>query len=207
MGLRHTKKRILRVLPALMVALALFGCERTPPGPPPPPPQNQVRVLEITGEVTLDGAPLEIDYKGQGGGVVRAPAGAQVALKVGPDTVWRIIGPAEVRLDATPTRRHAELVAGRLGAAFRPGVTDVTMRIGAGIRGTVLYAEQTTAVPDYACVCEGKVELRHDHGGFARVNSQGHDQPLRVMPQGFLPQPVRGHGDAEVRLLKALLAR
>ena len=52
-----------------------------------------------------------------------------------------------------------------------------------------------------------KVELRHDHGGFARVNSQGHDQPLRVMPQGFMPQPIRGHGDADVRQLKALLAR
>lgn len=133
-----------------------------------------------------------------------------VTVKIGPDTVWGVAGPAEVRLEATPKRRDVSLIAGRITSAFRQGVSDVTLRVGsavAGVRGTVMYAEQTSATPDYLCVCEGKVEIRHDAGGFARVHSQHHDQPLRVMPQGFMPQPMIGHDDKGVREIKSMLAR
>lgn len=209
MGLQCAKSGWLGMSAALVIVGAA-GCDRTPPGPPPPPPADRLRVLDLVGEATLDGTRLTAEFVGTGGGLLRAAEGARLDLKVGDDTVWQILGPAEVRMEATPRRRHAELVAGRLGAAFRSGVTDVTMRVGAavaGIRGTVMYAQRTSDVPDYTCVCEGRVEFRHDHGGFARVNSRGHDQPLRVMPQGFMPQPILGHGDADVAKLKALLAR
>lgn len=186
-----------------------MGCERKP-AEPPAPPNDLVRVLALTGTVTLDGRALTADYEGRGGGLLKAEDGAMVTVKIGPDTVWGVIGPAEVRLEATPKRRGVSLIAGRIKSAFGQAVSDVTLRVGAAVaggRGIVMYAEQTSATPDYICVCEGKAEIRHDAGGFARVHAQHHDQPLRVMPKGYMPQPMIGHRDKDVDEIKSMLAR
>jgi len=81
-----------------------------------------------------------------------------------------------------------------------------------GIRGTGCYVESRPE-RTYACVCYGRADLASAPTGrlLETVTTTRHDQPRFIYPPGaptpITPAPVIDHGDAELRLLEALVYR
>lgn len=81
-----------------------------------------------------------------------------------------------------------------------------------GIRGTGCYVDSRPE-RTYACVCYGRADLTSAPTGrlLETVTTTRHDQPRFIYPPGaptlISPAPVIDHGDAELRVLEAVVGR
>lgn len=170
-------------------------------------------VVALSGKATIrHGQELRIGSDVAWGSEVLVDAGAQLTI-LGPDFSTKVWGPAAFVVERSSERRNMlSLLFGRLIAAFAPGSDAAvsTRSAVAGVRGTVVYAEDTVEAPDYHCLCEGEVEYRHRHSGKRQIHrSRNHDVMFRAGSDGFDDDPVkmRNHGDADVADVKRVLAK
>lgn len=122
-------------------------------------------------------------------------------------TAW---GPTEVSIVQTGPRKTTwlDVLYGRVIAAFAQGreAAIATPTSVAGVRGTVVYVENTEKLPDYQCTCEGTVNHQHRLKPMARlVTATHHDAPVQASKLGFQASEMHNHTDDDVAATKALL--
>lgn len=158
---------------------------------------------------TRDGFTLRPDVYMEWGNSIVVGAGSEIEV-VAPDFAIKAWGPTEFELKKTEKETNwVDLVYGRLISAFAKGSKSAlsTRSNVAGIRGTVVYVEDTADQVDYTCVCEGDVVHKHKRLPDKRLvtKTTHHDEPFRAVHDGYVDAPMANHNDDDVAAVKALL--
>lgn len=177
--------------------------------------QGRGNVVELRGEVLVNGNRLAPDGVVQTGDRVQTGAGSVVGFTIGRDAF--LLRPetelALTRGNSLFVADGARLLTGALLSVFgrsnRPRVVS-TPTLTAGIRGTGFYAESR---PDstYFCTCFGVIDITAAGGQTETVNSQRH-QARRVLAApgstgAILPAPFENHDDIELDWLARLVGQ
>lgn len=177
--------------------------------------QGRGNVVELRGEVLVNGTRLAPDGVVQTGDRVQTAPGSVVGFTIGRDafllrpgtdlTVSR--GPSLFAVDG------ARVVTGALLAVFGRSArvrTISTFTVSAGIRGTGCYVENR---PDatYFCTCFGVIDLAAAGGQRETVNSSRH-QARRILANpatgsAIVEAPFENHDDVELDALARLVGQ
>lgn len=184
-----------RLLPACIGLTLLAGCSESAP---------DGRVLEVRGEVTLDGNPLLAGKIIPLEGRLVAKEGRAIVALPGAGTV-RVFPHSELRFGAPPQGFRLRLWAGKVWAK----VTElgegrqfevVTDNASAGVRGTEYVVEVENDETDVR-VMAGEVEVRGQGGGPRRVRAR---QRVKVRADEAPSEPTRYNSLEDTRLWKSL---
>jgi hypothetical protein len=177
--------------------------------------QGVTNIVELTGDVLVNGRRLNPDGLLQTGDRIQSGPGSTLGFTLDRDAI--LIRPNS---DIIVTRGASLFVAGGLrlvtGAVLSVfGRTDrprqvITPTLTAGIRGTGFYAEVR---PDatYFCTCFGTIDLAANSGDRETVTSERH-QARRVLanPGGgraIVPAQFENHDDTELQRLAVLVGQ
>jgi hypothetical protein len=175
-------------------------------------------VRELSGDVTLDGAPLRRGDALQAGQRLRTGPDGRVWFSIGADAYFLRPG-SRLRLDSSKPREpvidFVRLVAGALGATFARGARRslIAPTAAIGIRGTGVYLEAGPEVA-YFCTCFGATEILSAPGGTmmesVAVTAEKHEARLihrEASGMRIMPAPFRNHSNEEIVRLEALVGR
>lgn len=178
-------------------------------------PQGQ-SIFDMSGAVTINGAPATRTSAIKPGDAVRTGRGAHLIGVVGEDALF-LRANTEVEIaGAQAARKFFRLVTGGLLGVFgkRRDSFDIHTPVATiGVRGTGLYAESDPE-KTYICTCYGKVKVQSaaEPSVFETITAQHHDAPRyvlakpdqgrRIVPAGFVE-----HTDLELMTLEALVGR
>ncbi len=209
--------RLTTTLPAAMAAIALLATSAWAQDA-----TTETVAIEAAGPavVSLDGvartrsgATLATGTTIAWGDSVVVAAGSKVQISDGAEFGIIAWGPAEVEIKQTSKKTTwLDLVYGRVIAAFRDGTRAAmsTRSSVAGVRGTVIYQEDTADIIEYTCVCEGTVGHKHRKAkGESRTseNYVHHELPIRATPDGYVDDTMQNHNDDDVAAAKALIGK
>lgn len=177
--------------------------------------QGRGNVIELTGEVRLNGRRLAPDGVIQTGDRIQTGPASTLGFTIGRDAF--LIRP---NTDLTLTRGAslfivdgARLLAGALLSVFGPSARArqiVAPTVTAGIRGTGFYVE-ARADSTYFCNCFGVIDLAAASGENEVVTSSRHQARLVLAnaPTGraIVPAPLENHDDIELQRLARLVGQ
>lgn len=140
-----------------------------------------------------------------------APAG-QLDIVSADEISMRIYGPSAVTLRQTKKTKSSwlDLAFGRMIAAFKPGTAAAisTRTSVAGVRGTVVYVEESDAHKGYTCVCEGRVEHTHrKNRDLKQLVETQHHSAIYATDTTLESAGMFNHTDDDVSAVKALIGR
>lgn len=175
--------------------------------------QGVSNIVELGGEVLVNGRRLAPDGALQPGDRIQTGPGSTLGFTIGRDAF--LVRPAS---DLTITRGAslfiaggARLVAGGLLAVFGPSARSravQTPTLTAGIRGTGFYAEARGAAT-YFCTCFGVIDLTAASGESETVTSTRHQARLvsTAPSRAILPAGFENHDDAELQRMAFLVGQ
>ena len=181
--------------------------------------QNPVApgIYKITGDVRVNGKPASPGMLIRTGDTVVTARDAEAIYVIDEDAYLQR-GGTTVNFGAEAARQLLRVVTGRLLSVF--GRRERTIQVSTatiGIRGTGCYIEdegEGAAAKTYFCLCYGSAELVPTMAPKEReaYATQHHDHPLYIyndkqQPKMMVPAEVINHGDDELTLLEALVAR
>ena len=177
--------------------------------------QGRGNVIEMTGEVLVNGRRLAPDGVIQTGDRIQSSPASTLGFTIGRDAF--LIRP---ETDLTLTRGAslfvvdgARLFAGALLSVFGPSARArqiVAPTVTAGIRGTGFYVE-SRADSTYFCNCFGVIDLTAASGENEVVTSSRH-QARRILAdaavgRAIVSAPLESHDDIELQRLAQLVGQ
>lgn len=172
-------------------------------------------MLDVQGEVLVNGAPATVGTALKPGDSVATAAGSSAAFVVGRDAFVIRENSELLTAGGKVLVGSLRLVTGRLLSVFGRGPRRlVTSTATIGIRGTGVYVEAEDE-RTYVCTCYGRVDLQANNMPEARetVSTKHHEAPRYIYARGEMPirmiepAPVFNHTDAELIMLEALVGR
>jgi hypothetical protein len=176
-------------------------------------------VQEFTGDFRLNGVPARRGQIVNPGDIATTRPGASAIIVIG-QHAFMLRESTTIEFfpvyfeDDGKISGIINVAAGAMLSVFgETGKTTIATPVALiGIRGTGCYVESRPE-RTYACVCYGRAELSSAPTGrlLETVTTTRHDQPRFIYPPGaptpITTAPVIDHGDAELRLLEALVYR
>ncbi len=172
-------------------------------------------MLEVTGEVLINGRPAKPGAALKPGDSVATAPGSSAVFVIGRDAFLIREKSELLTAGGKALAGSLRLVTGKLLSVFGRGSRRIaTTTATIGIRGTGIYIE-AEAERTYVCTCYGLVDLQASNMPEARetVRTTHHDAPRYIYARGEMPikmiesAPVINHTDAELIMLEALLGR
>ena len=172
-------------------------------------------MVEVTGEVLINGRPARVGAAVKPGDSVATARGASAVFVLGRDAFLLRENSDLYTAGDSALAGSLRLLTGKLLSVFGRGSRNiVTSTATLGIRGTGIYIE-AEAERTYVCTCYGRVDLQASNMPEARetVQTTHHDAPRYVYAHGEMPikmiepAPVINHTDAELIMLEALVGR
>ncbi len=172
-------------------------------------------VVEIKGEVLINGKPVSVGAAMKPGDSVATARGGSAVFVVGRDAFLMRENSELHTAGSGVLVDSLRLTTGKLLSVFGGGRRNIaTTTATIGIRGTGIYIE-VEAERTYICTCYGLVDLQANNMPEARetVNTTHHDAPRYIYAHGATPikmiepAPVINHTDAELIMLEALVGR
>lgn len=169
------------------------------------------KVVELNGSAKIRyGKAVKVGDPISWGSELIVAADSHVIFASG-DFSTKVWGPASLVIAKPVGKSHSlSLLFGRLIAAFVSGsnASVSTRSAVAGVRGTVVYAEDSIEAPDYHCLCEGSVEYSHRSSGRKqRLHSKHHDHALHAAADTLMPDKMKNHDDGDVAAVKRWLKK
>lgn len=173
-------------------------------------------VFELSGEVTVNGAPATAQTAIRPGDTLRTGKNGLLIAAIGSDAIL-LRGNTEMEIaPARAARGFFRLVTGAMLAVFGPrqDTYDVRTPIATiGIRGTGVYAESDPE-KTYLCTCYGQTQLAavDDPGAGETIRAVHHDAARYILARAdagrrIVPAPFINHTDLELMTLEALVGR
>ena len=172
-------------------------------------------LLEVKGEVLINGRPAKLRAALKPGDSVATAAGSSAVFVIGKDAFLLREKSELLTSGGQALAGTLRLVTGKLLSVFGRGSRRIaTSTATIGIRGTGIYIE-AEAERSYVCTCYGVVDLQASNMPEARetVRTTHHDAPRYIYAQGESPikmigqAPVVNHTDVELVMLEALVGR
>ena len=162
-------------------------------------------IVELTGEVSVNGKPAGKGTPVAAGDVVETGAGARVVYVLGDNAFMQR---QKSRVDFGDTlASFMRVVTGGLLSVYGKGNRRLNVPVATiGIRGTGCYIE-TDERRTYFCLCFGAVELQPVNGQPVSYRTTHHEKPVWIENGTTKPATVVNHTDAEVIMLEALVGR
>lgn len=176
-------------------------------------------IYRMTGRVTVDGKPADLNTLIRPGSTVETGPDSEVIFAVADNAfIMRANSRMVIEQSKTDTSilSGLNLLAGRMLSVFGKKKEPIQMRTriaSIGIRGTGVYLE---ADPDqtYFCTCYGVADVAANDDPQSRdtVVAKHHDRPLYILagaPAGrnIRPAPFINHTDQELMLVETLVGR
>ncbi len=178
-------------------------------------------VQVFSGDVTINGVPVQAGQLIRAGDVVRTGGGdSHVTIVIG-QHAYLLRENSEIEFsfediaegEASALSGSIDVVTGAMLAVFAKSNVEITTPLATiGIRGTACYvdsAEEKT----YICVCYGTGDFftARDRHFLETVTTSHHDEPRYIYPPGgtlaIEKAPVIDHTNDELRMLEALVNR
>ena len=172
-------------------------------------------LLEVKGEVLVNGRPAKQGAALKPGDSVATAAGSSAVFVIGADAFLIRERSELLTAGGKALAGSLRLVTGKLLSVFGRGSRRIaTTTATIGIRGTGIYIE-AEAERSYVCTCYGVVDLQASNMPEARetVRTTHHDAPRYIYAHGEMPikmigiAPVINHTDVELVMLEALVGR
>ena len=172
-------------------------------------------LLEVKGEVLVNGRPAKLGTALKPGDSVATAAGSSAVFVIGGDAFLMRERSELLTAGGKALAGSLRLVTGKLLSVFGRGSRRIaTPTATIGIRGTGIYIE-AEAERSYVCTCYGVVDLQASNMPEARetVSTTHHDAPRYIYAHGEMPikmieiAPVINHTDVELVMLEALVGR
>lgn len=172
-------------------------------------------LLEVKGEVLVNGRPAKLGAALKPGDSVATAAGSSAVFVIGGDAFLIRERSELLTAGSKALAGSLRLVTGKLLSVFGRGSRRIaTPTATIGIRGTGIYIE-VEAERSYVCTCYGVVDLQASNMPEARetVSTTHHDAPRYIYAHGEMPikmieiAPVINHTDVELVMLEALVGR
>jgi len=172
-------------------------------------------LLEVKGEVLVNGRPAKLGAALKPGDSVATAAGSSAVFVIGGDAFLMRERSELLTAGGKALAGSLRLVTGKLLSVFGRGSRRIaTPTATIGIRGTGIYIE-AEAERSYVCTCYGVVDLQASNMPEARetVSTTHHDAPRYIYAHGEMPikmieiAPVINHTDVELVMLEALVGR
>jgi len=173
------------------------------------------RMVEIRGEVLINGRPAKAGAALRSGDSVATAGGSSAMFVAGADAFLMREKSELLTAGGGLLTGSLRLVTGKLLSVFGRGSRSITTPTGTiGIRGTGIYIE-AEARCTYVCSCYGVVDLQAGSMPEDRetVSTTHHDAPRCIYGHGekrirmIETAPVINHTDAELTMLEALVGR
>jgi len=172
-------------------------------------------LLEVKGEVLINGKPAKLGAGLKPGDSVATAAGSSAVFVIGRDAFLMREKSELLTAGGEALTGVLRLATGKLLSVFGHGARRMaTTTATIGIRGTGIYIE-AEAERSYVCTCYGTVDLQASNMPEARetVRTTHHDAPRYIYARGEMPikmielAPVVNHTDVELVMLEALVGR
>jgi len=162
-------------------------------------------IIEMKGDVSVNGKPVHKGEHVGPGSVVETSAGAHAVYVIGDNAFLQRQNSRVDFGDSAAT--FMRILTGGLLSVFGKGERRLSTPTAAiGIRGTGCYIE-TDEHKSYFCLCFGAVDLQPVNGQPSSYETTHHEKPLWIEGGMTRPAKVINHTDAEVIMLEALVGR
>lgn len=168
-------------------------------------------IRQITGSVTVNGAPAAIGQQIRRGQIVATGPGGELVFVVGKDA-FLLHENSKLGFERKLGVSILRFITGKVLSVFGKGHKTLhTPTATIGIRGTACYIE-AEAARTYFCLCYGEAEITPHADPASReiVRTQHHDHPLYIGEQQgqlLVPAMVINHTDAELIMLENTVGR
>lgn len=166
------------------------------------------KILQLAGMVRINGRPARVGTPVKKGDTLETGADSRATISLPDGSAIRLTHTTRVTLTELGMTTWLSLLKGSLlsavhrGTSFRVNSPQVI----AAVHGTVFYIESSAMKPNYACICEGSVELYStQEKAQHRVISTKSHKAFIVDPQRFGATMLWGHTDAESKELRRLV--
>lgn len=173
--------------------------------------QQRGNIVELVGDVRLNGQSLRPDGVVQTGDVIQTGPGSRAVFVIG-NSAFHLRQNSTLLVERGATLNTVSvlrLISGAVVSVWgRAGARQiVTPTLTAGIRGTGVYAELADGQRTYLCNCYGEIE-QVGTDGTRRVSRSQYHEAVWAEPAGTLsPAPALNHSDEELEFLARLVGQ
>lgn len=164
------------------------------------------KVLELAGSVRVNGHPVKVGSPVRKGDTIETGANSRATVKLADGSAIRITFSTRVMInEMNPGTSYLSLLSGGLLSLVRKRSKFMVTspQVIAAVHGTVFYIESSSAKPNYACICQGSVDLASTgKGAQHRVITTRTHTAFLVDPKHFGASTMWGHTDADVAGLR-----
>lgn len=177
------------------------------------------KIIDMAGEVILDGKSIELGAVVPDGSVIQTDADGYCEIQFLDSNVIKIFEDSIIRLSFSNST--VSLEKGAAAAVLRnlsgliQTMDDVfTIKSGtvvAGIRGTSFYVKQEDPNTSYFCLCNGKIHLSDGDGQFSKDLESSHHSAVRITENNnqleVSQAPMLYHSDKDMEDLAGVIGQ
>lgn len=169
---------------------------------------NTGKIIQLVGMVSVNGKPAKVGASVSRGDTLETGHDSRATISLPDGSAIRLTHTTRMILTELGMTTWLSLLKGGLLSAVHRGTNFRvnSPQVIAAVHGTVFYIESSSMKPNYACICEGSVELYSTQKKAQRrvITTKSHKAFL-VDPQRLGASTLWGHTDADSKELKKLV--